>query len=183
MPRTTRRPTPRIERIVALSLGGNAGDPEEQLRDAVYRLRGVLGSSRVAPLYRTEPVAAIEQPDFFNTALVGRTDLLPEEVLALAKWLEWLAGRRPGVRFGPRPLDIDLLVHGDTVSRAPELVLPHPRLAERRFYLVPLARIAPDLAVPPHGTTVAELLAAGSATGEVREVGWSHRDDPRGPGC
>ncbi len=182
MPPTRRRATPRAERTVALALGGNTGDPEAQLLEAVDRLSAVLSEPRVASLYRTEPVSGVAQPDFFNTALVGRTDLLPEELLALAKSLEWAAGRRPGERFGPRPLDIDLLVHGEIVRRSPELTLPHPRLAERRFYLEPLASIAADLAVPPDGVTVAELLATGTATGEVRRVGWSVSEGRRGAG-
>jgi len=113
---------------------------------------------RVASLYRSLPVSPVPQPDFLNTAALAHTSLGPEEVLALAKALELAAGRRRGLRFGPRPLDIDLLLYGDRQSRAPELTLPHPRLAERRFMLEPLAEIAPDLPVPG-GTTVAELLA------------------------
>jgi 7,8-dihydro-6-hydroxymethylpterin-pyrophosphokinase len=78
----------------------------------------------------------------------------------LAKALELAAGRRRGVRFGPRPLDVDLLLYGDLQWDVPELTLPHPRLRERRFMLEPLAEIAPGLRVPPDGRTVAELLAA-----------------------
>ena len=114
---------------------------------------------RVASLYRSLPVSPVPQPDFLNTAALAHTSLGPEEVLALAKALELAAGRRRGLRFGPRPLDIDLLLYGDRQSRDPELTLPHPRLAERRFMLEPLAEIAPDLPVPPEGVTVAELLA------------------------
>jgi 7,8-dihydro-6-hydroxymethylpterin-pyrophosphokinase len=79
-------------------------------------------------------------------------------VLALGKALELAAGRRRGVRFGPRPLDVDLLLYGDRRSDAPEMTLPHPRLRERRFVLAPLAEIAPDLRLPPDGARVAELL-------------------------
>jgi 2-amino-4-hydroxy-6-hydroxymethyldihydropteridine diphosphokinase len=114
---------------------------------------------RVASLYRSLPVSPVPQPDFLNTAALAHTSLGPEEVLALAKALELAAGRRRGLRFGPRPLDIDLLLYGDRQSGDPELTLPHPRLAERRFMLEPLAEIAPDLPVPPDGVTVAELLA------------------------
>ncbi len=127
----------------------------------------------MAPLYRTAAVSATPQPDFWNTAVVARTDLEPEAVLALAKALERAAGRRAGPRDAPRPLDIDLLLHGDTVARGPELVLPHPRLAARRFALEPLAAIAPDLPVPPAGVRVAELLARLPADQRVERVGWS----------
>lgn len=161
-------------------MGGNVGDPERQLLDAARRLSAVLDSPRVAPLFRSEPVSPIPQPDYLNTALVGSTRLEPEELLALAKSLERLAGRRVGPRFGPRPLDVDLLVHGELVRDGPELTLPHPRLAERRFYLEPLARIAPDLEVPPDGVTVAELLAGSSPGGALVEVGWSLSEDGAG---
>jgi 2-amino-4-hydroxy-6-hydroxymethyldihydropteridine diphosphokinase len=114
---------------------------------------------RVASLHRTAPVSPVPQPDFLNTAALAHTALPPEEILALAKALELAAGRRRGLRFGPRPLDIDLLLYGDLESNTPELTLPHPRLRERRFMLEPLAEIAPDLPVPPDGATVAELLA------------------------
>lgn len=79
-------------------------------------------------------------------------------MLAVCKALEREAGRRKGVRFGPRPLDVDIVLWGDRVSDRPELTLPHPRLRERRFVLEPLAGIAPDLRVPPDGVTVRELL-------------------------
>lgn len=125
---------------------------------ALHHLEASLGPLRVASLYRTAPVSPVPQPDFLNTAALAYTDLPPAEILALAKALELAAGRRRSVRFGPRPLDIDLLLYGDLQSDAPELTLPHPRLRERRFMLEPLAEIAPDLRVPPDGATVAELL-------------------------
>jgi 7,8-dihydro-6-hydroxymethylpterin-pyrophosphokinase len=100
----------------------------------------------------------VPQPEFLNTAAIGHTELAPDAVLALAKALEYAAGRRRGARFGPRPLDIDLLAYGDLTSAAPELTLPHPRLRERRFMLAPLAEIAPDLRVPPDGARAADLL-------------------------
>lgn len=122
-------------------------------------MRDHLGELRVASLYRGAAVSALPQPDFWNTAAVGSTALAPEAVLAIAKALELAAGRRPGPRFGPRPLDIDLLVYGGMRSAAPELTLPHPRIAERRFVLAPLAEIAAELPIPPPvGATPAELL-------------------------
>jgi 2-amino-4-hydroxy-6-hydroxymethyldihydropteridine diphosphokinase len=148
--------------IVALGLGGNVGSPGEiqaVLRQALDRLREHFGELRVASLYRGPAVSTLPQPDFWNTAAVGRTTLPPEAVLAIAKALEMAAGRRPGPRFGPRPLDIDLLLHGSLRSTAAELTLPHPRLGERRFVLAPLAEIAPDLPIPPPlGASPAELL-------------------------
>jgi len=144
---------------VALALGGNLGPVERTLAHAVRQLQRALGALRVASLYRSAPVSPVAQPDFLNTAVLAHTALGPEEVLGLAKSLELAAGRRAGVRFGPRPLDVDLLLHGSRRSDAAELTLPHPRLAERRFMLEPLAEIAPDLPVPGTGATVRELLA------------------------
>jgi 2-amino-4-hydroxy-6-hydroxymethyldihydropteridine diphosphokinase len=99
----------------------------------------------------------------------------PDAILALAKALELAAGRRRGVRLGPRPLDVDLLLWGDRIATAPELTLPHPHLRERRFVLAPLADIAPGLPVPPDGATVAELLARlGPDTGgDLERLDWT----------
>jgi 2-amino-4-hydroxy-6-hydroxymethyldihydropteridine diphosphokinase len=159
--------------LVALALGGNQGPVEQTLRQALSQLRASLGPLRVASLYRSLPLSPVPQPDFLNTAAVAHTDLPPEAVLALAKALERAAGRRRGVRFGPRPLDVDLLTYGSLCSDAPELTLPHPRLRERRFVLAPLAEIAPDLSVPPDGTPVRELLARLEGQLGVERIGWS----------
>ncbi|HEX4962944.1 MAG TPA: 2-amino-4-hydroxy-6-hydroxymethyldihydropteridine diphosphokinase [Thermoanaerobaculia bacterium] len=181
MPRKKRTSTTRIERPggtfpVALALGGNLGPVEQTLGRALRSLATSLGPLRVASLYRTTPVSPIAQPDFLNTAAVAHTGLAPEAVLALAKALELAAGRRPpgeSRRFGPRPLDVDLLLYGDRQSAAPELTLPHPRLRERRFMLEPLAEIAPDWLVPPEGLPVRELLARLGDSPGVERVAWS----------
>jgi 2-amino-4-hydroxy-6-hydroxymethyldihydropteridine diphosphokinase len=159
--------------LVALALGGNQGPVEQTLRQALSQLRASLGPLRVASLYRSLPLSPVPQPDFLNTAAVAHTALPPEAVLALAKALERAAGRQRGVRFGPRPLDVDLLTYGSLRSDAPELTLPHPRLRERRFVLEPLAEIAPDLSVPPDGTPVRELLARLEGQPGVERIGWS----------
>jgi 2-amino-4-hydroxy-6-hydroxymethyldihydropteridine diphosphokinase len=158
---------------VALALGGNLGAVESTLRRALAALEAALGPLEVASLYRTAPLSPVPQPSFLNTAALARTDMEPEAILALAKALELAAGRRRGERFGPRPLDVDLLLWGDRVSAAPELTLPHPGLAHRRFVLAPLAEIAPDLPVPPEGEPVAALLDRVGQQGAVVRVGWS----------
>lgn len=163
---------------LVLGLGGNAGPVERTLLETLRRLRAALGPLRVASLYRSAAVSPIPQPDYLNTVALGATDLPPEAVLALAKSLELAAGRRPGPRFGPRPLDVDLLLYGGLVLERPELTLPHPRLAERRFVLEPLAEIAPDLPVPPSGAAVQELLARLPADGSVVRVGWADEYNP-----
>jgi 2-amino-4-hydroxy-6-hydroxymethyldihydropteridine diphosphokinase len=163
--------------LVALGLGGNLGpawDIEATLRRALERLAANLGGLRTASLYRSGAVSSIPQPDYLNTAAVGCTALTPEAVLAIAKALELAAGRRLGPRNAARPLDIDLLFYGDLRSTAPEMTLPHPRLAERRFVLAPLAEIAPDAAVPPSGASAAELLRRLTpATPGVERLDWA----------
>jgi 2-amino-4-hydroxy-6-hydroxymethyldihydropteridine diphosphokinase len=155
----------------ALGLGANQGPCRATLRRAVDALSAVVDGLRVGGLYRSAPEAAGPQPDYWNTAVVGRTRLGPEELLAFGKALERAAGRRPGLRNAPRPLDIDLLVWGELVREAPELTLPHPRLARRAFVLAPLADAAGELRIPPGGRTVAELLATVDR-GSLRRVPW-----------
>lgn len=131
----------------------------------------MLTSCRVASLYRSRPISDIPQADFLNTALTGSTDLAAVDLLALANALEALAGRRLGPRNGPRPLDVDILLYGDTVSDDARLTLPHPRLRQRRFVLAPLAELDPGLRVPPDGATVAELLARVGQERDVQRIG------------
>jgi len=128
-----------------------------------------LRDLEISDLFRTEPVSPIEQADFFNAAVTASTQLPPGELMAVLKLCERLLGRRRGRRWGPRRLDLDLLLYDRLVIRTPELSIPHPRLAERRFYLEPLAQIAPELRVPPDGSTVGELLAKAPAATSRRE--------------
>lgn len=169
---TTTRLEPGRRTPVALALGGNLGPVERTLVLALRQLESSLGPLRVASLYRSLPASPIPQPEYLNTAALAHTDLSPEAVLGLAKALERGAGRRRGPRFGPRPLDIDLLLYGTLQSAAPELTLPHPRLAERRFMLEPLAEIAPGMPVPPEGVPVLELLSQLPGPG-LERIGWS----------
>ncbi len=163
-----------------LGLGSNVGSSEEILCWAIDEMRRFLGPLDVAPLYRSAPISPIVQPDFLNTVVAAREPAdvpSPEEALAFVKSLERAAGRRPGPRFGPRPLDIDLLLWGTCRSRRPELTLPHPRLAERRFVLAPLADLRPHLRLPPRGETASEILARLGPGQEVERVGWSAAAD------
>jgi 2-amino-4-hydroxy-6-hydroxymethyldihydropteridine diphosphokinase len=166
---------------VALAFGGNLGPVEDTIQEALLLLPPAVTDLRVASPYRSRAVSPIAQPDFLNTAAVGFTELPPGRLLAVLKELEWRAGRRPGARHGPRPLDIDLLLYDDLVLDTPELILPHPRLAERAFVLVPLAEIAPDLRVPPAGAAVSELLRAlepADAADRLHRLAW-HRPPGR----
>jgi 2-amino-4-hydroxy-6-hydroxymethyldihydropteridine diphosphokinase len=143
-----------------VALGSNLDDPRAQVERALVALddlpdtRCVLRSS----LYRSRPFGPVEQPDFVNAVAGVLTRLDPADLLGRLKALEARLGReRPVVRWGPRRIDLDLLVHGDARVSQPDLAVPHPGIAERAFVLVPLAEIAPDLVVPGAGR-VRELL-------------------------
>ena len=129
---------------VLIGLGGNLGEVPAAIAEAVRQLgeRGVAILAR-SRLYRTTPWGPVAQPDFVNGCALGRTTLTPDQLLAVTQGVERDLGRQAGPRWGPRPIDLDILAYDDVVSRAPSLTLPHPRLTERAFVLVPLAEIAP----------------------------------------
>ena len=144
-----------------VALGSNLDDPREQVERAMTALAGLPDTRLVlrSSLYRTRPFGPVEQPDFVNAAAGLLTRLEPAELLAQLKALEAQLGReRPVVRWGPRRIDLDLLVHGEARIAEPGLEVPHPGIAERAFVLVPLAEFAPDLGVPGRGR-VRDLLA------------------------
>jgi 2-amino-4-hydroxy-6-hydroxymethyldihydropteridine diphosphokinase len=147
-----------------VGIGANLGDREETVRRAVALLAEADGIEVVAvsTLRETEPWGPVAQPPFLNGAAALETRLGPEALLATLLAVEQALGRRrdeTAVRWGPRTIDLDLLLFGDRTVDLPGLTVPHPRLHERRFALEPLAELAPDADVPGHGT-VAELLAA-----------------------
>lgn len=148
------------EVVAYIGLGSNRGDREQNLRWAVRMLREAPGVTvrRVAPLYRTAPVGVTDQPEFLNTVVEVTTILSPRELLASLLTIEKLLGRTRGRRWGPRVIDLDLLLYGTESINAPDLAVPHPRLAERAFVVVPLADLAPGLALP--GGAAAAALAA-----------------------
>lgn len=155
---------------VAVGLGSNLGDRIAHLRSGVSALRRLLRDVVVSGVYETEPREVVEQPRFLNACCVGRTRLTPRRLLVELQHVERLAGRRrAGPRYGPRVLDLDLLLHGTTVIETPDLVVPHPRLRERPFVLVPLAELVPHWVVPASGgyavSTVADLARAAGGNG------------------
>jgi 2-amino-4-hydroxy-6-hydroxymethyldihydropteridine diphosphokinase len=143
-----------------VGIGSNLGDRETHLRAALEALATEDGIDIVAVsrLRETEPVGPVEQGPFLNGAVQVTTELLPCELLARLLNIEERLGRVRGERFGPRTIDLDLLVYGDQIVDEPGLRLPHPRLHERRFALEPLAELAPALVVPGRGP-VSALLA------------------------
>lgn len=146
-----------------IGLGANLGDREETIRRAVERLRGEQGIEIVgiSSLRETEPVGYADQPRFLNGALAVDTDLSPRDLLARLLAVERELGRvrEAGLRYGPRTIDLDLLLYGDRVVNEPGLTVPHPRLEERRFVLEPLYELDPGLRLPD-GRAVRELLGS-----------------------
>lgn len=112
-------------------------------------------------VYETEPTGYAEQPDFWNLVVRVRTRFEPRELLDAVKRIEADLGRRASVRWGPRPIDIDILVYGDRLIVGPDLVVPHPRMLERAFVLRPLADIDADLVHPASGKRIADVLSSG----------------------
>ncbi len=156
-----------------LALGSNVGDRRAHLENAVAELPRhgvrVVASSSV---YETEPVGLVlDQRDFFNACLRVETEHDPEALLEACKRVERALGRRPGgVRHGPREIDVDVLLLGGLQYRSQRLTLPHPEVRSRRFVLVPLLELDPDMTLPGDGA-LADALAALGAGQEVRLVG------------
>jgi len=163
-----------VSRVGYLGLGSNVGDRVANLRAAIagLRARGVKVEA-VSEGYETEPVGEIlDQPDFLNLAIRIRTDLEPEELLDVCKDVEREAGRDfDAPRHSPRPVDVDLLILGDVEMSNDRLTLPHREASSRRFVLVPLLELDPELALPD-GTRLADALA---------DLGDGERVDPYGP--
>ncbi|MBA4379695.1 MAG: 2-amino-4-hydroxy-6-hydroxymethyldihydropteridine diphosphokinase [Anaerolinea sp.] len=166
-----------MKHIIYLALGTNLGDRRANLRAAIAALREASPKGAPAvtvlvesPIYETPPWGITDQPAFLNMALKGETLLAPLALLSLLKRLETRLGRTPSIRYGPRQIDMDILFYDGLIFNTPELVIPHPRLQERAFALVPLADIAPDYYHPVLEKTVREMLVACDTSGVKQYV-------------
>ena len=154
-----------------LGLGSNLGEREEHLREGLRLLRNSLKLIRLSSIYETEPWGYTDQPPFLNLVCEMETDQMSHQVLEATKKVERRVGRSPTFRYGPRVLDIDLLLYGDQVISTASLTVPHPGMAERAFVLVPLAEIASTQVHPVFGLSVSELLAQAPGVDGVRQWG------------
>jgi 2-amino-4-hydroxy-6-hydroxymethyldihydropteridine diphosphokinase len=135
---------------VILGLGSNLGDRAANIAEAIRRLGAnpAINITRTSSLYETAPVDYLDQPDFLNAAVAAETDLRPEELLEVIHGIEGEMGRLRTIDKGPRNIDVDLLLYDIVEVRLPDLQVPHPRLRERSFALVPLLEVAPDAIFP-----------------------------------
>ncbi len=145
---------------VYLALGSNVGDSRQHIKQAAELLAAVLDGMEQAPVYASKATGYADQPDFLNTAVSGETSLEPAALLDRIKAVERQVGRTPTFRHGPREIDIDIIMYGDTILETDKLAIPHPDFRERDFVLRPLADLNPGLVDPVSGQTVSRLLAA-----------------------
>jgi 2-amino-4-hydroxy-6-hydroxymethyldihydropteridine diphosphokinase len=145
---------------IYLALGANLGNPRSQIEQGISELsrRGIRVCRR-SSWYETEPVGVADQPWFVNLVVQAETELSPHRLLDVCKSIEERVGRVPSMRFGPRHLDIDILLYGNEIVQSERLTIPHPRMHERRFALIPLLEIAPQLADPVSHKPYADILS------------------------
>jgi len=143
-----------------LGLGSNIGDRRETLRAAVAAIPDLVA---VSPVYETEPVGGPEQDSFYNIVVELETERTPRELLAVCRELEAAAGRVRKIRWGPRTLDVDVLLVGDLTVAEDDLTVPHPRMHQRNFVMVPLLDLYPEVEVPGYDPA--------AAFGDVENIG------------
>jgi len=153
-----------------LSLGSNLGDRAANIARAVAALRARGAHvTQESSLYETEPLELKEQPWFLNGTLEVQTNLSPQQLMQMLLEIEREMGRERLVHKGPRTIDMDILLYDSAVVKEPRLEIPHPRMAERKFVLVPLAEIAGEMNHPVAMMTIAEMLDATADKSEVRK--------------
>jgi 2-amino-4-hydroxy-6-hydroxymethyldihydropteridine diphosphokinase len=154
--------------IIHLALGTNLGNRTSNLRRALAAFPPAVTILAESSVYETPPWGMTDQPPFLNMVIKGETRLAPMDLLQYLKQIESELGRVPTVRYGPRLIDVDILFYNSLILDTPELTIPHPRLHERAFVLVPLADLSPTLVHPVLGIPVGALLARVDTKGIVR---------------
>lgn len=155
---------------IFLGMGSNQGDRRANLASGIGLLRNKMSDMACSSLYETDPVGVTGQPQFLNLVVTGQTTLGPRELLSWVKSIEERVGRRPTFRWGPRVLDIDILLYGYESVTDSDLTIPHPQLLDREFVLVPLCEIAPRVTLPD-GSSPCSVLDRRGRTHAVRLVG------------
>jgi 2-amino-4-hydroxy-6-hydroxymethyldihydropteridine diphosphokinase len=157
---------------IYLSLGSNVGDRADNMNRAIQALPAIgVRVLRRSALYETEPVDLLDQPWFLNCVVEAETNLSPRQLLSALQDIAIKIGPPKTIAKGPRVIDIDILFYGDSIIQEPNLQIPHLRMANRRFVLVPLAELAPTLRHPQLGASIADLLTVTPDKSEVRSVG------------
>ena len=147
---------PNTDHHIFLAMGSNLGDRQANITEALQKLRAAVTVNKISAAYDTDPVGYLDQPRFLNIAVDASTDLAPRDLLAFVKTIEKKMGRKPSFRNAPRTIDIDILFYDDlTLNEGEDLIIPHPRAAERAFVLVPMAELAPDFVHPTAQRTYA----------------------------
>ncbi|MDO9513374.1 MAG: 2-amino-4-hydroxy-6-hydroxymethyldihydropteridine diphosphokinase [Elusimicrobiota bacterium] len=143
---------------VALSLGSNVGDSYQTLLSSLKDLSRFVDDMKVSSFYRTDPMDMKYQPDFINLVVAGKTSISPDTLLKKVKSVEKKYGRARSIKYGPRTLDIDIILFGSEIVKRDDLVIPHPEFRRRLFVIEPLAEIAPEMKDPVDGKEVREIL-------------------------
>ncbi|MBA7611266.1 Bifunctional folate synthesis protein [subsurface metagenome] len=162
---------------VYLGLGSNLGDRQANLARALKLLGERLHVELVSSLYETQPVGYAEQPPFLNAICRAQTELGPIQLLSLVKGIEASMGRVLSFPNAPRPIDLDIIFYGDLIMETPDLTIPHPRLEERAFVLIPLLEVGPDLRHPVSGENVKDLAARVGGREGVKKIGELRAED------
>ena len=157
-----------MKNIAYIALGSNLGNRLENLRTALDLMGSQVNVLECSSIYETPPWGYTSQPAFLNQVIKGETDLQAYELLGFLKELETRIGRQATFLYGPRTIDLDILFYNQQVFKTDELIIPHPRIEERAFVLVPLAEIDSGLVHPINGKTTAEMLAELDSTGIIR---------------
>ncbi|WP_089971888.1 2-amino-4-hydroxy-6-hydroxymethyldihydropteridine diphosphokinase [Lihuaxuella thermophila] len=155
-----------------LGLGANLGDRQSQLRQAIERLNQTPGIrvTRLSSVYETAPVGYLDQPNFYNLVAEVKTTLTPNALLSVILQIEQKLHRVREVRWGPRTIDIDILLYGDRAIEQDELQIPHPRMKERAFVLVPLSELAGNKIIPGTDQTVEQWAGALTPDQQIRRL-------------